>query len=65
MRPGSSWGCTVIEIRCNGLKLEPRKFYKNMQKNFCTINQVTEHLNRLPRGDVESPSMEISKTCLG
>ena len=33
-----------------------------MRKNFTV--QVTEHWKRLPREVVESPSLEILKTCL-
>jgi len=44
-------------------KLQQRKFYLNMRKNFFTL-RVLEHWNRLPRGAVESPSLEIFKTCL-
>ena len=39
------------------------KFYTNKQKNVFTV-RMTEHWNRLPREVVESPSMEIFKTCL-
>jgi len=49
--------------RGKSLKLEHRKFYADMQKNFFTI-RVTELWNRLPREAVESPSMEIFKTWL-
>ena len=34
-----------------------------MQKNFLMV-RVTVQWNRLPREAVESPSMEIFKTCL-
>ena len=49
--------------KSNGLKLEHRKFCTNMQKNFFMV-RVMEHWNRFPRETVESPSMEIFKTCL-
>jgi len=49
--------------RDNGHKLKHRKFQLNMRKNFFTL-RVTEHWNRLPRGVVESPSLEIFKTHL-
>jgi len=49
--------------RGNGHKLKQRKFRLNMRKNFFTL-RVTEHWNRLPRGILDSPSLEIFKTCL-
>jgi len=49
--------------RGNGHKLKHSKFRLNMRKNFFTV-RVTEHWNRVPRGVVESPSLEIFKTHL-
>jgi len=49
--------------RGNGHKLKHRKFRLNMRKNFFTL-RVTEHWARLPREAVDSPSLEIFKTCL-
>jgi len=49
--------------RGNRHKLKHRKFQLNMRKNFLAL-RVIEHWNRLPRGVVESPSLEIFKTHL-
>jgi len=49
--------------RGNGHKLKLRKLHLNRRKNFFTL-RVTEHCNRLPRGIVESASLEILKTQL-
>jgi len=50
-------------IRGSGHKLKHRKFRLNMRKNFFPL-RVTEHWHRLPRGVVDSPSLEIFKTRL-
>jgi len=49
--------------RGNGQKLKHSKFRLNMRKNFFPL-RVTEHWNRLPRGAVDSSSLEIFKTHL-
>jgi len=48
--------------RGTGHKLKQRKFHLNMRKNFLTL-RVTEPWTRLPRGAVDSPSLEIFKPC--
>jgi len=47
----------------NGHKLKQRKFQLNMRKNFFTL-RVKQHWPRLSREVVESPSLEIFRTCL-
>ena len=49
--------------RGNGHKPKPGKFQLNMRRNFFPL-RVTEPWPRLPRGAVESPSLEIFKTRL-
>jgi len=49
--------------RGNGHKLKHGKFHLNMRKNFFPL-RVMEHWNRLPRGAVDSPPLEIVKICL-
>jgi len=51
--------------RGNAQKLEYRKFHSNGRNNFTVIGvTATKHWNRLLREVVESPSLEIFKTCL-
>ena len=47
--------------RGNRHKLKHRKFHLNTRKNNCFTLRVTKHWNRLPRGAVESPTLEIFK----
>jgi len=49
--------------RGNGHRLKQRKFQLNMRKNFFPL-RVMEPWTRLPREVVDSPSLEIFKTCL-
>jgi len=50
-------------IKGNGHKLKHRKSSLNTRKNFFIL-RVKGNWNRLPRGFVESPSLEIFKTRL-
>lgn len=43
--------------------LEHRRFHLNVRQNFFMV-MVTEHRNRLHRGDVEFPSPEAFQSCL-
>jgi len=49
--------------RDNRHKLKPGKFQLNPRKNFFPL-RVTEPWPRLPRGAVESPSLEMFQICL-
>lgn len=44
-------------------KLKHRSFLPNIKKHFFTM-RVTKHRHRVPRAVVESPSLEIFKSCL-
>ena len=48
--------------RGNGHELKHKQLHLNTKKNFTL--KVMEHRNRLPRGVVEAPSLEIFKICM-
>jgi len=60
MGPNSFQWCPATGQEANSHKLKHRKFHLNMRKSF----GVTEHWNGLPRGVVESLSLEKSRTGL-
>ncbi|KFQ38988.1 hypothetical protein N332_05115, partial [Mesitornis unicolor] len=47
----------------NGFKLEEGRFLLDIRKKFFTV-RVVSHWHRLPREDVDAPSLEVFKARL-
>lgn len=52
----------TVRTRGNCLKLHERRFVLDIMKNFFT-GRVVKHLNKRPRKGLESPFLEMLRTC--